>query len=336
MRSSALVTFGAAALAAAVFAVGANAGPPWGPETPPFNLEVILRDVTGGQGFGHVKFRQRNDDERIINLDTWVRDLQPNHDYLLQRAVDTSLDGNCTSTAWLTLGEGFEVTPITTDDRGTKRVAFFRNLDPPGPMTGPQPGTAFDIHFRVIDAATLLQCSRAAVTGTPLASNSATPRPKGDRFRGGRPYSLTTTGARGETPSTASSRPGLGDAGEWPGPESNQRHQGFQSCLSGRFGRRGHVRVPLGVRKASVSPRPIRTPAMDEEHPRHQVPRLPAACIGRAWRSDQRRRVPSHGLRFRNRLVAALRDWLPADTRTAEEHGRAARARSEAVPLPHP
>jgi hypothetical protein len=154
MRSSALVTLGAAALAAAVFAVGANAGPPWGPETPPFNLEVILRDVTGGQGFGHVKFRQRNDDERIINLDTWVRDLQPNHDYLLQRAVDTSLDGNCTSTAWLTLGEGFEVTPITTDDRGTKRVAFFRNLDPPGPMTGPQPGTAFDIHFRVIDAAT--------------------------------------------------------------------------------------------------------------------------------------------------------------------------------------
>jgi hypothetical protein len=30
---------------------------PWGPETPSFNLEVILR----GEGFGLVKFRQPND-----------------------------------------------------------------------------------------------------------------------------------------------------------------------------------------------------------------------------------------------------------------------------------
>ena len=161
MRSLVPVTLGAAALAA-VLAVGAKAGPPWGPETPPFNVEVILRDVTGGQGFGHVKFRQPNDDERIIYLDTWVRDLQPNREYLLQRAVDTSLDGNCTSTAWLTLGEGFAVTPITTDDRGTGRAALFRNLDPPGPMTGPPPGTALDIHFRVIDAATSMPVLQSA------------------------------------------------------------------------------------------------------------------------------------------------------------------------------
>jgi len=32
----------------------------WGPETPPFNNEIILRDVTGNGGFGHVKFRQPN------------------------------------------------------------------------------------------------------------------------------------------------------------------------------------------------------------------------------------------------------------------------------------
>jgi hypothetical protein len=155
MRSFAFVTVGVVALAAAVLAFGAKAGPPWGPETPPFNLEVILRDVTGGQGFGHVKFRQPNDDARIIFLDTWVRDLEPNHNYLLQRAVDTVLDGNCTSSAWLTLGEGFVVTPITTDDRGTGRAALFRDLDPPGPATGPLPGTSIDIHFRVIDAVTL-------------------------------------------------------------------------------------------------------------------------------------------------------------------------------------
>ena len=47
----------------------------WGPETPPFNDEIILRDVTGAGGFGHVAFRQPKDADRIVYLDTWVRDL---------------------------------------------------------------------------------------------------------------------------------------------------------------------------------------------------------------------------------------------------------------------
>ena len=34
----------------------------WGPETPHFNLEVILRNDDGG--FGHVEFRQPNDAQR--------------------------------------------------------------------------------------------------------------------------------------------------------------------------------------------------------------------------------------------------------------------------------
>ena len=51
----------------------------WGPETPPFNLEVILRGESGG--FGLVKFRQPNDGQAIIYLDTWVRDLAPNTSY---------------------------------------------------------------------------------------------------------------------------------------------------------------------------------------------------------------------------------------------------------------
>jgi hypothetical protein len=133
----------AGVLAAAVAALGAQAaagGPPWGPETPPFNVEVILRDVTGGAGFGHVKFRQPNDADKIVYLDTWVRDLALQHDYLLQRAVDTTLDGECTGTAWATLGT------ITTDDRGAGRAALSRNL-------GASPtGMQFDIQFRVIDA----------------------------------------------------------------------------------------------------------------------------------------------------------------------------------------
>ena len=93
-----------AALAAVALAAGAHAAA----ETPPFNLEVILRDIGDGKGFGQVTFRQRNDDSKVVLLDTWVRDLAPNHSYRLQRAVDQTLDGDCTSTAWLTLGSGLE------------------------------------------------------------------------------------------------------------------------------------------------------------------------------------------------------------------------------------
>ena len=108
------------------------------------NLEVILR----GDGFGLVKFRQPKDDESIVYLDTWVRDLAPNTNYLLQRAVDTTVDGDCTSSAWLTLGKGTVAQSILTDDTGTGREALFRNL------SAVAPGTRFDIHFRVINATT--------------------------------------------------------------------------------------------------------------------------------------------------------------------------------------
>lgn len=116
----------------------------WGPETPNFNLEVILR----GDGFGHVEFRQRNDASRIVDLGVWVRDLAPNHQYQLQRAVDQTLDGVCTSTSWLTLGKGLVAQTIETDDKGTGREALFRDL------SAFQAGTTFDIHFQVIDAST--------------------------------------------------------------------------------------------------------------------------------------------------------------------------------------
>src|SRR5438445_12337003 len=96
----ALVLLIAASVSA--FAQGSQSGPPWGPETPYFNLEVVLR----GEGFGLIKFRQPNDNAFIVYLDVWVRDLAPNTSYLLQRAVDTNVDDNCTSTAWLTLGRG--------------------------------------------------------------------------------------------------------------------------------------------------------------------------------------------------------------------------------------
>jgi hypothetical protein len=116
----------------------------WGPETPNFNLEVILR----GDGFGLVKFRQPNDDALIINLDTKVRGLEPNTDYVLQRAADTNLDGICSSSAWLTLGKGLVPQTITTDDRGTGEESLFRNVAALGV------GATFDIAFRVVNVAT--------------------------------------------------------------------------------------------------------------------------------------------------------------------------------------
>jgi hypothetical protein len=122
----------------------ADVTPPWGPETPNFNLEVILR----GDGFGLVKFRQPNDASKIINLDTRLLGMEPNTAYLLQRAVDTNLDGICSSTSWLTLGKGTTPQAITTDDRGAGEEELFRDL------SAFSVGTTFDIHFRVITQAT--------------------------------------------------------------------------------------------------------------------------------------------------------------------------------------
>jgi hypothetical protein len=120
------------------------AGASWGPETPNFNLEIVLR----GDGFGLIKFRQPNDDAAIIYLDTWLRALAPNTEYLLQRAVDVTVDDNCTSTAWLTLGKGLQPQSIVTNQEGTGREQLFRNV-------GAFPaGTGFDIHFRVVNAQT--------------------------------------------------------------------------------------------------------------------------------------------------------------------------------------
>jgi hypothetical protein len=148
MRSLPSVTLGVAVVAASFFAFGAQAGPPWGPQTPPFNIEVILRYVSGGSGFGHVEFRQPNDTDKIVYLATWVRDLAPNHAYRLQRAVDTTLDGNCArvESDWLTLGKGLAPQVITTDDRGIGREDLFRDL------AAVPSGKQFDINFRVIDA----------------------------------------------------------------------------------------------------------------------------------------------------------------------------------------
>lgn len=117
------------------------------PATPPYDLDVILRGE--GKSIGYIMFRQDPDAAKIISLNVWVRHLEPNHDYLLQRAVDTNLDGNCTGTAWLTLGKGLEPQPITTDKKGNGDAALWRDVS-----TIPS-GATFDIHFQVIDAVSM-------------------------------------------------------------------------------------------------------------------------------------------------------------------------------------
>ena len=150
MRVLKLLALLAALTAATAAAAQAQVGPPWGPETGHFNLQAILRPAAGGpdEGFGLVKFRQPNDADKVVYLDVSVRNLAPNHSYYLQRATDTSVDDDCTGTNWLTLGHGLTLVAITTDDRGTGRAQLFRDL------AALPAGVQFDIHFRVLDAAT--------------------------------------------------------------------------------------------------------------------------------------------------------------------------------------
>ena len=116
---------------------------------PTFNLEVNLRGEDGR--FGHIKFRQDVDPSKVIVLGTWVRDLEPDHEYLLQRAVDALnvVDGDCTSTSWLTLGKGLTPQSILTNDNGTGSEELWRDV------SAVASGSAFDIHFRIVDATTM-------------------------------------------------------------------------------------------------------------------------------------------------------------------------------------
>ncbi|HEY9340267.1 MAG TPA: hypothetical protein VIQ23_01735 [Hanamia sp.] len=113
-----------------------------------YNLDVSLR---GGKSFGFIKFTQDPDPAKIIILYTWVRGLKPNHEYLLQRAVDAAnmVDNNCSSTSWLTLGKGLIPQSILTDDKGNGEEELWRDV------TAIPSGAKFDIHFQIIDAATM-------------------------------------------------------------------------------------------------------------------------------------------------------------------------------------
>jgi len=116
-----------------------------------YDLNVALRgdakSLPGSSGF--IEFRQDPDTARIIDLNTWVHNLQPNHSYLLQRAVNPITDADCSSTAWLTLGLGLTPQDIETDDHGNGHADLWRAV------TSIARGSQFHIHFQIIDGVTM-------------------------------------------------------------------------------------------------------------------------------------------------------------------------------------
>lgn len=116
---------------------------PYSSQAPHYNLNVYFKGdkVTT---CAYVEFRQAVDNAQFIHLDTWVHGLEPNSNYILQRAVDTTIDGNCTSTTWLTLGKGLTAQSIVTDEKGAGYAELFRSVS----MIAV--GTKFDIHFQIL------------------------------------------------------------------------------------------------------------------------------------------------------------------------------------------
>ncbi len=115
-----------------------------------FNLNVVFHgDAKSPKSSGYMEFRQDPDTARVIDLNTWVHNLEPNHSYLLQRAVDPITNPDCASTAWLTLGLGLTPQDILTNSKGDGHADLWRNI------SSVARGTQFHIHFQIVDAVTL-------------------------------------------------------------------------------------------------------------------------------------------------------------------------------------
>lgn len=116
------------------------------------NLKATLAPPADGpaEADGKVDFRQPRDEDKIVYLDVSLRNLLPNRGYYFERAVDPTVDGVCTGTNWLRLGQEPDPAPvlITTTQSGAGRAALTRNL------AAVPTGLEFDIRFRVIDALT--------------------------------------------------------------------------------------------------------------------------------------------------------------------------------------
>lgn len=110
---------------------------------PYYNLNVFLQGESR-KANGFIGFRQLKNETQMIHLYTWIHGLEPNTSYVLQRAVDTELDGNCTSNSWLTLGEGLAPKSIVTNRGGSGYAELWRSV------ASIPVGSTFDIHFQIV------------------------------------------------------------------------------------------------------------------------------------------------------------------------------------------
>jgi hypothetical protein len=165
MRLFTLLAVLAALTVVAATAAGADSAVP-APPGSERTFVALLRPVTEGpaDAFGLLLFRQPQDSEKVVFLDVWVLNLAPNRRYDLQRATDPTVDDQCTGTNWLTLGKGPAPEPIVTGTHGSGSAHLFRDL------AAAPTGARFDIHFRLLDAAT-----SAVVLTSPCYQFAVTP-----------------------------------------------------------------------------------------------------------------------------------------------------------------
>ena len=116
-------------------------------EGPHYDLNVRLWGAHHKEA-GFIAFRQLPTETQFIHLYTFVKGLEPNTSYQLQRAVDTTLDGDCTSSSWLTLGKGLTPQSILTNKAGFGYEELNRSV------ASIPVGSTFDIHFQIIKEST--------------------------------------------------------------------------------------------------------------------------------------------------------------------------------------
>ena len=134
-----------AAALSTVFVVAAHAEP---------GLQSDLTAISG-QGAGHVLVSPTAKDRPTfaVEVEVNVQDMLPNSTFTVERRVDLTPDGVCTSATWLTNG------PITTSEGGAGAQHF--EVERGAPFVS---GVRFDVQFHVIGNGTELRSECMTVT----------------------------------------------------------------------------------------------------------------------------------------------------------------------------
>lgn len=134
-----------AATLSTVFVIAAHAEP---------GLQSDLTAISG-QGTGHVLVSPTAKDRPTfaVEVEVNVRDMLPNSTFTVERRVDLTPDGVCTSATWLTNG------PITTSEGGAGAQHF--EVERGAPFVS---GVRFDVQFHVIGNGTELRSDCMTVT----------------------------------------------------------------------------------------------------------------------------------------------------------------------------